>query len=160
MLSKEGRHLATLQKFNELQHYLNARPKVHNHYHREAWVSPNDNSLRLTIDRDIRIEPFFIANAPVHMARPTRIFGDCVILELKFTTRFPGWFRELVQAFHLMQFSASKYAEGVLIMNEGRFHDGDRSFDWEGWNPRETRPAEQTRNPKFQTPKVDREEMK
>src|SRR2546430_15763045 len=137
MLSTEARHFATLQKFNELQHLLNARPKAHNNYQREAWVSPHDNSLRVTMDRAITIEPYFIADAPVKMARATRIFHDAVILELKFTTRFPGWFRDLVRAFHLMQFSASKYAEGVLIMNEGRFHDGDRAFDWQGWNPRE-----------------------
>jgi hypothetical protein len=71
------------------------------------------------------------------MSRPTRIFNDLVILELKFTTRFPGWFEELVSAFNLMQFSASKYAEGVLLMGESRFHDGDIAFDWEGWNPSE-----------------------
>src|SRR5437899_1007629 len=136
MLSREARHWATLQRFNLLQLQLNARPKTHNNYLREAWVSPNDNSLRVTMDRSISIEPFFIADAPVKMFRPTRIFQDVVILELKFTTRFPGWFADLVRAFNLMQFSASKYAEGVLIMGEEKFHDGDRATDWMGWNPR------------------------
>jgi thioesterase domain-containing protein len=59
-----------------------------------------------------------------------------VILELKFGTRFPDWMRELVRRFHLMQFSASKYSEGILLMGEHHFHDGDCSFDWEGWTPR------------------------
>jgi len=77
----------------------------------------------------------------VKMANPTRIFGDVVILELKFTTRFPGWFADLVRTFNLMQYSASKYAEGVLIMGEERFHDGHRGHDWEGWNPRAPRTA-------------------
>ena len=45
IFSKEGRHFATLQKFNLLQHQLNARPKVHNHYFREAWASPHDDAL-------------------------------------------------------------------------------------------------------------------
>jgi hypothetical protein len=135
LLSSEARHLATLQKFNLLQHQMNARPKVHNSYQREAWVSPHDNSLRVTLDRNVKIEPYFVAHAPIKMSRPTRIFNDLVILELKFTTRFPGWFEELVTAFNLMQFSASKYAEGVLLMGESRFHDGDNAFDWEGWNP-------------------------
>src|SRR6266850_2106095 len=137
LLSKETRHLATLQRFNLLQHQLNARPKTHNTYLREAWVSPRDNSLRVTIDRNVRIEPYFVAKAPVEMFCPTRIFRGTVILELKFTTRFPAWFKELVSAFHLMQFSASKYAEGVLLIGESRFHDGDRAFDWQGWNAKE-----------------------
>ncbi len=137
ILSRESRHLATLQKFNLLQHRLNARPKAHNMYLREAWVSPRDNSLRVTLDRKIHIEPYFIAAAPVELSRPTRIFRENVILELKFTTRFPAWFGELVRAFHLMQFSASKYAEGVLLMGESRFHDGDQALDWAGLNPRE-----------------------
>src|SRR5580765_46904 len=114
LLTREARHFATLQRFNMLQLQLNAKPKTHNNYSREAWVSPNDNSLRVTMDRNVRIEPYFLTDAPVKMANPTRIFGDVVILELKFTTRFPGWFADLVRTFNLMQYSASKYAEGVL----------------------------------------------
>ncbi len=139
ILSSEARHLATLQKFNLLQHQMNARPKTHNTYMREAWVSPHDNSLRVTMDRNVQIEPYFKARAPVQMFRPTLIFGEVVILELKFTTRFPAWFGELVSVFNLMQYSASKYAEGVLIVGEDQFHDGDQAFDWQGWNPTEHR---------------------
>src|SRR5262245_37880562 len=61
LLSREPRHLAALQRFNFLLHQLNARPKAHNTYLREAWVSPNDNSIRITFDRGVRIEPFFLA---------------------------------------------------------------------------------------------------
>jgi hypothetical protein len=38
-----------------------------------------------------------------------------VILELKFTGRFPNWYRELVRAFDLMQGGAAKYCEGTLL---------------------------------------------
>jgi hypothetical protein len=129
--------VATLQKFNLLQHQLNARPKAHNHYFREAWASPNDNALRVTVDRRVKIEPYFLASAVTAMTKPTRVFPEFAILELKFGTRFPDWMRELVRRFDLMQFSASKYSEGVLLLGEHRFHDGDRAFDWEGWNPKE-----------------------
>jgi hypothetical protein len=71
------------------------------------------------------------------MARPVRVFPGLVILELKFSGRFPVWLRELVRRFNLMQFAASKYTEGVLLLGENRFHDGERGFDWEGWSPRE-----------------------
>jgi hypothetical protein len=66
------------------------------------------------------------------------VFSGTVILELKFTNRFPDWVRELVSRFNLMQFAASKYCEGVVLLGESRFHDGDLSRDWQGWAPRET----------------------
>jgi hypothetical protein len=137
ILSSEGRHLATLQRFNLLLHQLNARPKAHNTYLREAWVSRHDNSIRVTMDRQIRIEPQFIARAVTGIKKPTRIFEEFVILELKFTNRFPNWFEHLVRRFSLLRFAASKYGEGMLLMGESRFHDGDEAFDWTGWAPRE-----------------------
>jgi len=135
LLSKEARHLVTLQRFNLLQQQLNARPKVHNTYSREAWVSAHDNSLRVTMDRQVRMEPYFQANAVGRMAEPTRVFPEHVILELKFTTRFPEWLGEMVRRFNLMQFAASKYCEGVLLLGESRFHDGERRREWQDWVP-------------------------
>ena len=129
LLSREPRHMAALQRFNLLMLQLNARPKAHNNYSREAWVSPHDNSVRVTFDRNIRIEPWFRAQAVVDMVNPVPVFPGIVVLELKFTDRFPNWFRELVRAFNLMQFSSAKYSEGVLCLGEHRFHDGDKALD-------------------------------
>ena len=39
-------------------------------------------------------------------------------LELKFTGRFPDWFKQLVRVFGLRQCSASKYADGIAIKGE------------------------------------------
>ena len=55
LFSREPRHLAALQRFNQLLLQLNAHPRLHNHYLREAWVSPDANSVRVTFDRNIRI---------------------------------------------------------------------------------------------------------
>ncbi len=131
LLSREPRHLAALQRFNLLQQKLNARPKAHNNYLREAWVSPHDNSVRVTFDRQIRIEPWFEPRAITEMTHPVRVFPEVTILEIKFTTRFPNWFQELVRRFNLMQFSSAKYSEGVVLLGEHRFHDGDRRLDYE-----------------------------
>jgi SPX domain protein involved in polyphosphate accumulation len=135
LLTSEPRHFAALQRFNLLLLQLNARPKLHNSYLREAWVSPHDNSVRVTFDRQIHAEPFFRAEPVVTMERPARVFPEWTILELKFTTRFPNWFKDLVCRFNLMQFSSAKYSEGVGVVGEHRFHDGDRAFDWEGLAP-------------------------
>ncbi len=121
LLSNEPRHLASLQHFNFLVHQLNARPKAHNHYLREAWVSPCDNSIRVTFDRNVRIEPWFGPRPVVEFKRPFRLFREFTVLELKFTTRFPNWFKEMVERFELMQFSSAKYAEGVIEAGEQRF---------------------------------------
>ena len=140
LLSKEPRHLVALQRFNLLQCQLNARPKAHNQYLREAWVSPRDNSIRVTIDRNIRSEPCFIAKAVTAMTQPVRVFPEFAVLELKFTSRYPNWFNEMVQRFSLMQFSSAKYVEGVVLLGEHRFHDGEKSLAWQGLVPREYDP--------------------
>jgi hypothetical protein len=40
------------------------------------------------------------------------------VLELKFTNRFPDWFKELVRVFGLMQCGAAKYVDGVTLVGE------------------------------------------
>jgi hypothetical protein len=135
LLSTEPRHLVALQRFNLLLHQINARPKLHNNYLREAWVSPHDNSVRVTFDRHIRVEPWFRAKAVVEMDQPVSVYPEFVILELKFTTRFPDWFKDMVRRFDLMQLSAAKYSQGVEVLGEHRFHDGDRACDWQGLAP-------------------------
>ena len=137
LLSKEARHLVALQRFNLLQTQLNARPKAHNQYLREAWVSPHDNSIRVTFDRQIRMEPYFLAKAVTEMTRPVRVFPEFTVLELKFTTRHPNWFNQMVQRFDLMQFSSAKYVEGIVMLGEHRFHDGEKTFGWQSLAPRE-----------------------
>ena len=129
LLSKEPRHLVALQRFNFLMVRLEARPKVHNSYLREAWVSRNDNAVRVTFDRCIRIEPYFEPQAIVEFSSPVQVFPEFVVLELKFTNRFPNWFQEMVRVFDLMQFSSAKYSEGVGVLGEHRFHNGERALN-------------------------------
>jgi hypothetical protein len=136
-VTREPRHFASLEKFIGLMQHLKARPKAHNNYTREAWVSRHDNSIRVTFDRGIQIEPSFRSKAVTTLANPARVFPEFVILELKFTSRFPNWFADLVRRFNLMQASSSKYAEGILMLGEHRFHDGDRAFDWVGLRSRD-----------------------
>jgi hypothetical protein len=137
LLSREPRHLVAIQRFNELLLKLNARPKLHNRYSREAWVSPHDNSVRVTFDREVHVEPFFRAEAVTAMSNPLHIYSDVCILELKFTNRFPDWFKDLVRSFNLMRSAAAKFAGAVLFMGEHHFHNGEKGLDWEGLSPHE-----------------------
>jgi hypothetical protein len=124
LISNEPRHLVAMQRFHELMMRINATPRLHNHYLREAWVSPHDNSVRVTFDRRIRVEPYFGSQAVVTMTRPTRIYSEFVVLEMKFTTRFPTWFNALITRFNLMRGAAMKYSGGVDMVGENVFHKG------------------------------------
>ena len=85
---------------------------------REAWISPYDNSVRVTMDREVYADPDPAGRLAIQMDQPVRLFKDWVILELKFTNRFPDWFRDLVRNFDTMQCGAAKYAEGILTLGE------------------------------------------
>src|SRR5207249_1359238 len=123
-----------------------ARPKVHIFYMREAYVSDNDQ-VRVTMDRQVLAEPNLTTALKVKMRSPVQSFlnemaggepaGDgrwsigkqgftkrtphdsLVILELKFTNRFPTWFGDLVRTFHCMQCGAAKYVESVQGIGSG-----------------------------------------
>ena len=113
LVSKDPRHLVAVQRFCELAQDLQATPRVHVAYLREAWVSAEDNSVRVTMDRAVQTEPRFAATFSTAVTHGVMPFGHEVILELKFTDRYPLWFRELVEHFDLTQCGAAKYCEGV-----------------------------------------------
>jgi hypothetical protein len=121
LVSQDARQLAAIQRFAELSSDLRAYPVAHVAYDREAWISPHDNSVRVTFDRNVLISPEFSARFTSDMDDPTSVFGDWVILELKFTGRFPDWFGEMVRVFGLRQGSASKYADGIAVKGEHYF---------------------------------------
>jgi hypothetical protein len=120
MVTDKSHHLAAVQRFSFLLHKMNARPMVHVAYMREAWVSPDSNSVRLTVDRFVRGE---VRHRPVfdtQMANPIYPFGEQRVLELKFTDRFPDWFNELVRHFDLVQSGVPKYCGSVTEAGDNR----------------------------------------
>lgn len=130
MLSKDPRQFYAIQRFCELMMAIEAKPTSHVFYMREAWISTADNSVRVTMDRQVLCEPDPTARLSTTMINPVQPFGDDVILELKFTTRFPEWFKDLVRAFGLTQCGAAKYAEGIEMTGVHRMK-GAFAFDGE-----------------------------
>lgn len=118
LASTDPRHLGGIQRFHALMTELDARPVAHVFYQREAWISPRDNSVRVTLDREVLFEPDPTTRLETRMTDPMVVFERKVILELKFTGRFPDWWRELVRVFGLAQGSAAKYADGVVLYGE------------------------------------------
>src|SRR6056297_1246981 len=116
--------MEALEHFCFLQGTLQASPKVHVSYLREAYQNRDSNNVRVTMDRDVR-------NSMLHHNKfenlqtgryPT--FGNTVILELKFTNGFPDWLNELTQRFHLRHESASKYVDSIEFIRFSKIENG------------------------------------
>jgi hypothetical protein len=121
LVSKAPNQLVALQNFCHLTHTVRAKPKVHIFYMREAYVS-DDDQVRVTIDRKVYGEANLDFSIKTDMYHPHLCFTNQVILELKFTNRFPDWFRELVRVFGVMQCGAAKYCESVQGVGFERLH--------------------------------------
>jgi hypothetical protein len=118
LISKEPKHELALLRFVELMQDVQARPKAHIAYYREAYVPHDDNSARLTMDREVRAAAELTARLTTDMDQPVLVWGRDVVLELKFTNRFPDWFGQLVRIFSLRQCGAAKYVDGVALLGE------------------------------------------
>lgn len=118
LVSKEPKQLVALQNFCRFVSNLQATPKAHIFYTREAWMSRMDNSVRVTLDRQVQADAEPSSKLLTTMTNPVLVFGQKVVLELKFTNRFPDWFKELVRVFGLMQCGAAKYVDGVANLGE------------------------------------------
>lgn len=115
-----AKHLFALQEFHGLMQKLNASPRSHVAYLREAWMSPTDNSMRVTFDRAVQCEPQFRTDLNARVGQAVTAFPGHVIFELKFTGRLPNWCLDLIRAFGLVRGSAAKYAEGISLLGEER----------------------------------------
>ena len=75
---------------------LNATPKAHVAYYREAWISTDDNSVRVTMDRETRIQVDPTYRMMTDMTDPHYVFGDNIVLELNLPiaiqTGFASWY--------------------------------------------------------------------
>jgi hypothetical protein len=103
-----------LEEFCRLNRHIRGVGSTYVLYTREAYVSPGGNSFRVTFDRGIKTSPFNLRDNRLEVptcAKPANV--PLVVLELKFTDRFPGWMRLLVDDFNLQKTSVPKYVESV-----------------------------------------------
>jgi hypothetical protein len=121
LVRPSAKDLAALQKFCELLRRLGAKPRARVSYEREAWTSEGHNAVRVTMDRHVCCEPELGPSLVTSLTHPARPFGDQVVLEIKFTNRFPDWLATMVRTFNLVQGSAAKYVDGVNALGPGRF---------------------------------------
>jgi SPX domain protein involved in polyphosphate accumulation len=119
LVAPSAKALVALQRFCELLHKIQARPRVHIFYLREAYVSASD-TVRVTLDRSVQAEPNLDSSIKTEFHNPRGSYQRDVILELKFTDRFPNWFKELVRVCNIMQCGAAKYVSSIEAIGNPR----------------------------------------
>jgi hypothetical protein len=144
VLTKEAKGVVALQRFIQLMSGLAATPKAHIFYKREAYVS-DDDKVRVTMDRDVFAEPQLHANVKTRMTKPVHAYADSVILELKFTDRFPDWFGSLVRMANAVQCGAAKYVSSINLIGHRRLQATDAVIEEESllssFRPGDDRPT-------------------
>jgi len=110
-LAPGARRLA--ERFAHFCHFHDLRPVINVMYERTPFVGRADESVRLTIDVNLRAEDQRGANSLFEhrTAQPVPLPGT--ILELKFDRLMPEWMRRVVRHFDLRQESISKYCHSV-----------------------------------------------
>lgn len=118
LVKPTNENLQSASEFCRLLNSIGARPSTHVRYMREAWELENSNAVRITFDREVQSEKINDIVLNYNLKNPVLVFGKQVIIEIKFTNRFPLWLRELVQRFGLFRQSAAKYVDGLNKINE------------------------------------------
>ena len=120
MLHKPSGNMDALERFCNLTRSINADGCAYVLYRREAYVSPDSDQLRITLDREL-VGGMYHAGS--ELAIPTagaHPYVGGVVFEMKFTDRFPPWMHELAQTFNLQRTSVPKYCLCVEALNLAR----------------------------------------
>jgi SPX domain protein involved in polyphosphate accumulation len=123
---------AALQEFCRLQRTINGVGRTIVAYTREAWNAPDNDDIRVTFDRKIA-GAWFDDALPIEEALrvnrawvyPPIQYGE-VVLELKFTGRYPLWMEDLCKCFDLYRACMAKYVNCVMSLGpqaHGRYRD-------------------------------------
>ena len=113
--------LACLREFCKLKQQYEARPVARISYLREAWVSPDTDDLRVTMDRQVRCWPHQTEELSGDVAPGQFVFGHTPVIEIKFTCRYPDWIRDMVSTLGLVRDSAAKYVDGIQALGHEKF---------------------------------------
>jgi len=102
-----------LHQFQLYASCLNVRPLVVVKYQRQAFEDHSGNRLRITFDRNLSYMPAKDLNFKMDSDRYQRLAANFVVMEIKFTDRYPAWLADLVRRFNLPLTAMSKYVESL-----------------------------------------------
>lgn len=104
------------QMVKQFQFYvraINAGPVVKVRYLRKAHEGDSENRVRVTFDRKLCYNISSLPEVSLNGLGWHSSYAGFVILEIKFTSRFPAWLSRMVKCFNLPQQSMSKYASSI-----------------------------------------------
>ena len=110
-LYKKDREI--LQQFQFYLRVLQARPIILVRYMRQAFEDDSSNRVRITFDRKLSFKTAEQLIVTTNGSGWQSIPMDFVILEIKFTNRYPSWLNDMVKIFDLKQTAMSKYVSSV-----------------------------------------------
>jgi len=102
-----------LDEFTSYKLLISAKPVVRVGYMREAYESRTGDPVRVTFDTQLRHAVTFDDNLSHTEGDWLETPTEGVILEVKFTDRFPSWARDLAELFQLRQRAVPKYVMSV-----------------------------------------------
>jgi hypothetical protein len=103
----------TLRQFQFYYKGINAAPVLGVRYLRRAYEGDSENRVRVTFDRHLAYSLTDHPNAVFTNGQWQPHLSNDVILEIKFTGRYPAWLSRMVAYFGLRQQSFSKYVTSV-----------------------------------------------
>jgi hypothetical protein len=102
-----------LEQFLLYAKTINAGPVMRVRYVRRAYEDDSENRVRVTFDRHLAYNAGRELNVRFDGRDWQHHSSTGVILEIKFTARYPAWLGQMVRCFDLQQQSISKYATSV-----------------------------------------------
>jgi hypothetical protein len=103
----------TLRQFMLYVNSINASPVIKVRYMRKAYEDGSHNRVRVTFDRQLA---FKVTNQPDISLNGGGWQRHCttgVVLEIKFTGKYPAWIVQMIRMFNLQRQSFSKYARSI-----------------------------------------------
>jgi SPX domain protein involved in polyphosphate accumulation len=111
----DPKDIEALKMFQLYMFSINAKPAILIRYERKAYEGTAENRVRVTFDKDLC---YNVTNEPVVRFSGTgwqknNVSLAGIILEIKFTGRFPAWLSRMAELFNIRQRSMSKYASSI-----------------------------------------------
>ncbi|MEN8128299.1 MAG: polyphosphate polymerase domain-containing protein [Planctomycetota bacterium] len=103
----------TLDQFSFYLQSLRANPILSVRYIRQAYEGDSSNRVRITFDRELAFKAVDTPKVSVDGQNWHTVPMDFVILEIKFSDRYPYWLTDMVKIFDLKQTAMSKYVSSV-----------------------------------------------
>lgn len=117
LITDDQKNREALYNFCTLCSRINARPAAYVCYMREGYEPASNNVVRVTFDRNLRGGPFRGQFGVADLERWAQPKIDGVVLELKFTDRFPSWMHTLAETFDLDRTSVAKYVHCISLLH-------------------------------------------